>query len=69
MVDNRKYLHVDDAVRDYGVGRTKLYELIRAGVLPAHKLGRRTLLRIDELNSCFERETTPIRHAKSHQSA
>lgn len=68
-MDNRKYINVDDAVRDYSVGRTKLYELIRTGVLPAHKLGRRTLLRVDELNSCIERATTPMHPAKSHQPA
>lgn len=68
MIDNRKYINVDDAVRDFGVGRTKLYQLIRDGALPAHKLGRRTLLRVDELSSCFERATTPMR-SKPHQPA
>lgn len=36
---------VDEAGRLLGLGRTKVYELIRDGVLPTVKLGRRRLVR------------------------
>lgn len=32
----------------FGVGRTRLYELINAGALVAHKNGTRTIIRGDE---------------------
>jgi excisionase family DNA binding protein len=38
-------LSVGEAVRMFGIGRTKLYELIRRGDIEAVKLGRRTLIR------------------------
>jgi excisionase family DNA binding protein len=40
---------VADAVKLSGVGRTALYEEIKAGRLKAHKLGRRTLILADDL--------------------
>jgi excisionase family DNA binding protein len=38
-------LSVGEAVRMFGIGRTKLYELIQRGDIEAVKLGRRTLIR------------------------
>ncbi len=38
-------ISINDAVRTFGIGRTKLYELIRNGDIEAVKLGRRTLIR------------------------
>jgi excisionase family DNA binding protein len=40
---------VADVVKLSGVGRTVLYEEIKAGRLKAHKLGRRTLILADDL--------------------
>jgi excisionase family DNA binding protein len=40
---------VADVVKLSGVGRTVLYEEIKAGRLKAHKLGRRTLILTDDL--------------------
>ena len=37
-------LTVKEAMIASGVRRTKLYELIRAGDLPARKIGRRTII-------------------------
>ena len=36
---------IGEAVRLFGIGRTKLYELIQRGDIEAIKLGRRTLVR------------------------
>ena len=38
-------ISIAEAVRTFGIGRTKLYELIRNGDIEAFKLGRRTLIR------------------------
>lgn len=38
-------ISVGEAVRLFGIGRTKLYELIQNGDIEAVKLGRRTLIR------------------------
>lgn len=34
-----------------GLGRTKLYEILRAGALPAKKLGKRTLILRSDLEA------------------
>lgn len=38
---------IGDAMRVFGFGRTKLYELLRRGDIEAFKLGRRTLVRTE----------------------
>jgi excisionase family DNA binding protein len=35
---------IDDLVRVSGIGRTKIYEALKAGQLRAHKSGKRTLI-------------------------
>ncbi|MCV3734994.1 helix-turn-helix domain-containing protein [Rhizobium sp. TRM96647] len=42
---------VDDATQYCGIGRTKLYELIRDGHFTARKAGKRTLLLTEELDA------------------
>ena len=42
---------VADAVRVAGVGRSKLYQAIGSGALPAHKLGQRTLILAADLRT------------------
>lgn len=41
---SKRALSVDEVNRLTGLGRTKIYELMNAGVLPARKLGRKTLI-------------------------
>ena len=38
-------LSIDETCRVSGIGRTKVYELIRDGILPTVKLGKRRLVR------------------------
>jgi excisionase family DNA binding protein len=42
-------LSIEEACRVFGIGRTKLYELIRGHVLPTIKVGKRRLVRPDTL--------------------
>lgn len=52
IVDRRhadRLMTVLEAVAWTRLGRTKLYELIRSGEIPALKVGRRTLLRLSDL--------------------
>ena len=42
---------IEDAVSASGIGRTKLYDAIRAGKLRARKCGRRTLIIDEDLRS------------------
>jgi excisionase family DNA binding protein len=43
-----------EAVRASGIGRTKLYELIREGRLEARKVGTRTLIPADGLRALLQ---------------
>lgn len=42
---------IDDAVAYCGIGRTKLYALIKQGKLTSRKSGRRTLILTEELDA------------------
>lgn len=42
---------IGEAVRRFGIGRTKLYELIQGGKIEAFKLGRRTLINVDSVQT------------------
>jgi excisionase family DNA binding protein len=47
-------ISVGEAVHRFGIGRTKLYELIRSGQIEAVKLGRRTLIRADSARNFID---------------
>lgn len=42
---------IDEAQIVSGVGRTKLYEALNSGALKGHKLGKRTIILIEDLES------------------
>lgn len=46
---------INDAVEASGIGRTTLYELIKAGELKPVKIGSRTLIRRCDLEALLER--------------
>ena len=46
---------IKDTIAAYGIGRTKLYELIGARELTPIKIGKRTLLRRDDLEALLSR--------------
>jgi excisionase family DNA binding protein len=47
-------LSIGETVRQLGIGRTTLYELIRRGDIEAIKLGRRTLVRADSARAFID---------------
>jgi excisionase family DNA binding protein len=47
----------EDAAHLIGLGRTKVFELIRTGELPAAKVGRRTLIPVSGLHALIGRLT------------
>jgi excisionase family DNA binding protein len=44
---------IPEACRRLGISRTTLYGLINEGVLPARKLGKRTIFLNDDIDSCL----------------
>jgi excisionase family DNA binding protein len=54
VIDKVTY-SVKEAMLAYGIGRTKLYQLINARELTAIKIGTRTLLRRDDLDALVSR--------------
>lgn len=44
-------ISVTETMRVLGIGRTKVYELINAGVLKVVKFGRRTLVRTTSIRA------------------
>ena len=51
---------VKSAVQVSGIGRSKLYEAMNTGKLPARKLGTRTIILLDDLKAYLD-ELPPYR--------
>jgi excisionase family DNA binding protein len=47
----RRALGVAEAAKAAGVGRTTLFEAIRKGEITARKVGRRTIITVDDLDA------------------
>lgn len=45
---------IPEACRLIGIGRSKFYELVASGEIPAVRLGRRTLIPLDALRAFIE---------------
>lgn len=54
MYSEFENLSVGEAMPMFGIGRTKLYELIQRGDIEAVKLGRRTLIRAASARAFME---------------
>jgi excisionase family DNA binding protein len=48
-------LSIADTVSTLGIGRSKIYELIKAGQLETIKIGRRTLVRVTSIHNLVAR--------------
>jgi excisionase family DNA binding protein len=46
MSGDPKYISIQEAIPRWGIGKTTIYELIRAGGLRAIKIGTRTLIEV-----------------------
>lgn len=55
MEIQRENLSIVEVVHRFGIGRTKLYQLIRTGEVEAFKLGRRTLVRTNSVQSFVDK--------------
>jgi hypothetical protein len=63
-MDNSQHyigLDIQTAVEVSGLGRTKLYEAIKHGLLPVRKYGRRTIIIADDLKDFLK--ALPIKEA------
>jgi excisionase family DNA binding protein len=47
----KRAMSVEEAAKAAGVGRTILFEHIRAGHITARKVGRRTIITMDDLDA------------------
>jgi excisionase family DNA binding protein len=56
---DRLAVTITDAVRVTAIGRTKLYEFIKDGRLPVVKVGAKTLVRVDALDTLLKSLEAP----------
>jgi excisionase family DNA binding protein len=51
MEQQKRAMSVGEAAKAAGIGRTMLFEEIRKGRITARKVGRRTIIMVDELDA------------------
>lgn len=56
-------LTIQDVSKTTGIGRTKVFELIRDGKLPARKIGTRTLILAQDLKAFIDKLPPAGHHA------
>lgn len=56
MQDNRKVLTVQEFMRVYAMGLTRVYQLINAGEISAVKAGRKTLILVESADAWLARQ-------------
>lgn len=54
-------LTIDESCQALGIGRTKLYQLINSGALPARKVGKRTFILAQDIHDfVYRTDSYPI---------
>lgn len=53
-MDTQENISIGEAVRRFGIGRTRLYSILKEGRVEAFKLGRRTLIRAESVRSYID---------------
>lgn len=49
-----EWLRPDEITKRYGIGRTRLYALLRTGELPSAKVGRTRHVRVSDIEHFFD---------------
>lgn len=57
VTEGRLFFRVEEAAEALGLGRSKLYQLIQAGEIPAVKIGRSTRVPVRGLTEWAEAQT------------
>lgn len=66
METEKVALTVDEAADATGIGRTRLYEEIASGRLIARKVGRRTVITVEDLKAWLnDRQRFPRKQSRS----
>ena len=61
-INSKLVLSINDVIALTGFGRTKLYEELNSGCLPAKKFGKRTVIILSDLEEYLSQlETYPIK--------
>ena len=64
---NPDLLTTEQAINAINIGRTKFYQLLNDGILPAKKIGRRTYISLTDLNLFLENlQSYPIKNGGTH---
>lgn len=51
LTEGRRALRIDDVVSTYRISRSTVYKLVAAGKLKLHKLGGRSLIRVEDVEA------------------
>lgn len=55
-MNNNESLNVQDAARFLGVGKNKVYDMVKARELSSYRIGRKILFRLDDLQSFLDKK-------------
>jgi excisionase family DNA binding protein len=58
----RPTMPISEAARYLGIGRSKLFELVRTNEIPSMRIGRRLLIPTRELDSYIQAHSFPLAH-------
>jgi excisionase family DNA binding protein len=67
MEDFKRAMSVEQAAKAAGIGRTLLFAEIREGRITARKVGRRTIITLDDLDAWLK--SLPVKAGKGGRDA